>query len=289
METRASYALVGVFTLAVIAAAFGFIYWFADIGASKRRTTLDIVFSDPVTGLSVGAGVLFNGISVGQVVDIRIHPNDPRKVEVRTRVQPETPLRNDTVARLEYQGLTGAASIALTGGDPRAPELKLQDDGFPEIVASRSDFQVLIESARSIAVRADDLVAKIDKLVGDNQASINKIVKNAETFTNALGDNSAGLNRFLSQIGDSGKSALDEVQSAAASIRKLANDIDGRVTEVANGLVRFTGSGLQQYQDLAVEARKTFSELTRTLQSIQRNPQQFIAGPRAAMPQYGGR
>jgi phospholipid/cholesterol/gamma-HCH transport system substrate-binding protein len=37
MESRANYALVGLFTLAVLAALFGFVYWFNSGGAGRRR------------------------------------------------------------------------------------------------------------------------------------------------------------------------------------------------------------------------------------------------------------
>lgn len=290
METRASYALVGAFTLAVIAGAFAFVYWFAGLGAAKQRGTIDIVFSDSVSGLSIGASVLFNGIPVGQVTNIGIRPDDPRQVLVRTRIDNSTPLRKDTTARLEYQGLTGAASISLTGGDPRSPVLVANPgEEFAMLYATRSDFQNLMESARNIAARADDLVTRIDRLVANNEESITKIVKNVEVLSGVLGDTSAGLNRFLDQLGSSSQGALTEVQSAAASINKLAISLDGRVGQISEGVVRFTSSGLQQYQDLAVEARKAVNDFSRLMQSIQRNPQQFIAGPRAPMPQYGGR
>ena len=35
MESRANYALVGLFTLAVIAAMFGFAYWFGSGGGGR--------------------------------------------------------------------------------------------------------------------------------------------------------------------------------------------------------------------------------------------------------------
>ena len=36
METRANYVLIGAFTLAVIAAAFGFVLWFQSLHTTKR-------------------------------------------------------------------------------------------------------------------------------------------------------------------------------------------------------------------------------------------------------------
>jgi phospholipid/cholesterol/gamma-HCH transport system substrate-binding protein len=67
METRANYVLIGLFTLAVIAGAFGFVYWFNTIGGAGERATYRIVFDGSVSGLRTGASVLFNGIRVGEV------------------------------------------------------------------------------------------------------------------------------------------------------------------------------------------------------------------------------
>ena len=117
METRANYALIGLFTLAVIAAAFGFVYWFSGGDRGQSRQSVRIVFSGSVSGLSNGSVVLFNGIRVGEVTDISLLPEDPRRVLSVVQVDARTPVRTDTRARLEYQGLTGVAQIALVGGE----------------------------------------------------------------------------------------------------------------------------------------------------------------------------
>ncbi|MFL5222193.1 MAG: MlaD family protein, partial [Microvirga sp.] len=64
METRANYALIGAFTLAVIVAAFGFVYWFSGGDKAQRRQPVRIVFSGAVSGLSKGSFVTFNGLRV---------------------------------------------------------------------------------------------------------------------------------------------------------------------------------------------------------------------------------
>ena len=40
METRANYVLIGLFTLAVIVGAFGFVYWFHHVGGVARAATI---------------------------------------------------------------------------------------------------------------------------------------------------------------------------------------------------------------------------------------------------------
>src|SRR5919199_2436763 len=118
METRANYVVIGLFTLAVLAGAFGFVYWLARYGEGGRRQTYDIVFMGSVAGLNRGAAVLFNGIRVGEVDNLTLDPRDPQRVNARVRVDSETPVKSDTRAQLEFQGLTGVAYVALVGGSP---------------------------------------------------------------------------------------------------------------------------------------------------------------------------
>ena len=121
METKANYALIGAFTLSVIAAAFGFVFWFSGGDKPSNRKVFRIVFSSSVTGLSRGAYVLFNGLRVGEVTKIDLADN-PSFVYALVELDPRTPVKTDTRARLEYQGLTGVASVALTGGSTTAAD-----------------------------------------------------------------------------------------------------------------------------------------------------------------------
>ena len=63
-------------------------------------------------GLRVGAPVLFNGIRVGDVSDLRL-TNNPSEVAAVVTVEPATPVRRDTTVSLDYAGLTGIASVSL--------------------------------------------------------------------------------------------------------------------------------------------------------------------------------
>lgn len=116
METRANYALIGIFTLAVIASAFGFVLWFSGGDKSGGQRTYKIVFGGSVSGLLPGAPVRFNGVSVGDVTKIDFIPQDPGHVSALVEIDARVPIRVDTKARLEATGLTGVASIALSGG-----------------------------------------------------------------------------------------------------------------------------------------------------------------------------
>src|SRR5580704_3349098 len=116
METRAPFVVVGAFVLAAIAAVFGFVYWLHNSGGLGPRSAYHVQFDGSVPGLLVGAGVLFNGIRVGEVSDLSLAPDNPRRVNATISVASSTPVRADTRVSLEFQGLTGVPAVALEGG-----------------------------------------------------------------------------------------------------------------------------------------------------------------------------
>ena len=121
METRANYVLIGVFTLAVVVGVFGFVYWFQNIGGTGERAFYRVVFDGSVSGLRTGASVLFNGIRVGEVTGLKLDPAKPQQVTATLSIDKSVAVRKDTQIGLEFQGLTGIASVSLKGGNPNAP------------------------------------------------------------------------------------------------------------------------------------------------------------------------
>ncbi|MGL4198216.1 MAG: MlaD family protein, partial [Allorhizobium sp.] len=115
METKANYAIVGFFTMLVIGAAFGFVYWMAEYGRGGEMAPLAIRIPGSANGLSIGSPVRFNGISVGSVRNLYIDNEDPNFSVAFTEVRADAPVTSGTTAVLEIQGLTGAAYVELSG------------------------------------------------------------------------------------------------------------------------------------------------------------------------------
>jgi phospholipid/cholesterol/gamma-HCH transport system substrate-binding protein len=272
METRANYALIGLFTLAVIAAAFGFVYWFSGGERGQARQSIRIVFSGSVSGLSQGSSVSFNGLRVGEVTDISLLPEDPRRVVGIVQVDARTPIRSDTRARLEYQGLTGVANIGLSGGEPSAPPLVAgPGQPMPTIFADRSDFQDLIETARNIARRADDVLERVGRVVSDNEGAISRTIQNVERFSQALGENAEGIDRFLAQIGQAAEKVgplAEKLETLAANVDEVVRSVDRqRVARIVENVDNFTaalGENRQVVGDALKDAASLIDRLNET-------------------------
>ena len=122
METRANYVLIGAFTLIGLIGALGFLLWLAKVEVDKRYAYYDVMFED-VSGLGDAADVRYNGLPIGQVTGVALDTTDPSKVRVTLEVDATVPIKTDTEATLESQGVTGVSYVSLTGGTASAPAL----------------------------------------------------------------------------------------------------------------------------------------------------------------------
>lgn len=306
METRANYTIIGAFTLAVIAAAFGFVYWFAGPQDTGGRTKYEIIFDGSVSGLREGNSVLFNGIPVGQVTKLGLVPGQPGQVKVQIGIRKEVPVLSDARAGLESQGLTGIIAVSIRGGKADAPPLPKGPDGYPVIEADGgAGMAGLISTAQGVAARINavldaidpehikSIVANVDKFsqsVASKSEEVASIIEQANTLTKQLNDIAGKVDTVVVNLkaATSDKDGvLAQATEAATSVRKLADNLDQRTALLTNEVSKFTGPGLRQYEALASDGRRTLSEIDRVLKELQRNPQRLIyGGGNGAIPQY---
>jgi phospholipid/cholesterol/gamma-HCH transport system substrate-binding protein len=246
METRANFVLIGAFTLAVIAGAFLFVLWFSGLTRTTDHHTYAILFDGSVAGLTRGGAVQFNGIRVGEVTEINLVADDPRRVEVLVDLAGRAPINQDTKARLEVQGLTGSAVIALTGGAPNSSPLVSKDGGPPVIVGESSDMQNILQAVQSLSAKADTVLGRVDKLIGDNSAAVADAVRNVDAFSKALSDNAGGVNSALSGVAELGKKIgplSDRLQGLSNDLDKLVKAVDpDKVSGIVGDVKSLTGS-----------------------------------------------
>lgn len=243
MESRANYAVIGGFVLVMLTIGLAFLGWLSNAGQSQRQADVRVVFSGAVTGLSTGSAVLFNGIKIGEVRDLRLDEKDPRTVIAIVRVNRDVPIKTDTRATLSYQGLTGAATLQLEGGSRNAPGLfDVATDGMPTMPADISPFQDILESARNVLTRADSAMAAIDDFIAENGPAFNRTVNNVEKFSAALADNSDNISKAMSSISsaaDSIGAISRDLKGAAAQVTRILDAVDPqRVTEITERLTK---------------------------------------------------
>jgi phospholipid/cholesterol/gamma-HCH transport system substrate-binding protein len=235
METRAHHVLIGAFTVIVVAAALLFALWLVTSSADRQFEEYDIVFNEAVTGLSQGSAVQYNGIKVGSVTHLKLDPADPRRVLARIRLRGDTPVLQDTRAKLALTGVTGVAIIQLSGGTPGNPPLTAPDGSVAIIVADPSPLTQLLANGEDLMTNINEVVARVSKLLStDNMAHIDNTLEHLDKATGVIADQREDIRELLRQLAIASKQAnatLEQSQKLASNANGL---IDGPARETLN-------------------------------------------------------
>lgn len=265
METRANYAIVGLFTVLVMLSAFGFVYWMARYGGSGETAQLIVRIPGSANGLSVGSPVRFNGIPYGVIRRLSIDPESPDYVIAQTEVQANTPIYTDTRAALEIQGLTGSAYIELQGGTPSKDNILLRaltQDAIAEIEADPSSVTNLLATADEILNRANTVIGEVEGFVKDARGPLTETLRNTEIFTGALRDNADGIDDFLKSVAslsETVKSLSGRIDSALGSAEELIKAVDPeKIDRILVNVDKVTG-----------DVANASGDITKTLESFQ--------------------
>ncbi|QSX79672.1 MlaD family protein [Agrilutibacter solisilvae] len=242
METKANYVLIGVFTLVVTLFLLLFALWAAKYSSEKDWRHYAVVFNEPVTGLTEGSPVLYNGISVGTIDALRLAPDDPRRVLATIRIQASTPVKTDTRAKISTPSLTAPPVIQLTGGSPNAPRLADVDPNEIPVIQTEAS------ALQNIADTANKLVARVDELLSDeNVKRISNSLASIEAMTGAIGDQREDLRTMIV----SARRSSEQLEKTLATTDKAVSDIDRELVKKLPGLVNRLDSTLGKLDSAA--------------------------------------
>lgn len=274
MEPRANHVLIGAFTLAGAVLLVLGALWSARWAGEGAWQEIEVHFTQPVSGLSVGSTVQYNGISMGSVRDLRLSPDDPGRVIAIIRLDAQAPLREDTTARLSVSGLTGVSTIQLRGGRSDSPSLEPGPGRErPVIVAEESGLQRLIETSEDIASTASKVMLRLlDFLSEENAERITTTLDNVDKFTQVL----TGESERFGQI-------VQNLHRSSEELPPLIQDMRGMVAEISASLDRVEPALVETFPQAAEELREAMSRLAVTAERIDR----MVARNEAAVAGFG--
>lgn len=296
MEKNANYALVGAATLVLFVGMMAFVVWLAHLQFTQDYDTYDILFEGPVRGLNQGGEVHFNGIKVGEVTKIALDRTNPSRVIARARVTSDVPIKVDSYATLEPQGITGVNYVQITAGTPSKPLLKqtVPKDQIPVIRSQRSALSDLLAGGGTVLTRTIEALDRVNRVLSDqNIRKFSAVVSDTEAVTAELrkrkaliADAQQALHNIdvtsqqlakLSADADSmlngdgrrtlknAADAAEEAKKTAVDARALLNRLDGPASDFAN-------NGLPQITQSVVELQNAAQSLQRLLNDVQTNP-----------------
>jgi phospholipid/cholesterol/gamma-HCH transport system substrate-binding protein len=254
---RASNLMIGTLALAVIAGSFGAFMTWQKLAGRNQQIPFRVIFEGSASGLRKGGSVNFAGIRVGQVVSLTL--DNPRRVVALMTIDANTPVRRDTQVGLEFQGLTGIAAIAFTGGTLDAPPVPLGEDGIPELTADPEGLLDVQEKIR-VALR------NVDKVISDNEVAVKDTLRNFETYTASLSGNAETITSIISAA-DTGVTAVDDTLGKTRKfLSSLASDkYGGELLPTVISLRELIESFDKKSDTALNEARKMLGDLSQSI------------------------
>jgi phospholipid/cholesterol/gamma-HCH transport system substrate-binding protein len=292
METRASYIAVGLFVVALLTGLIVAVLWFAGRQLAESNTRYETYFASVGSGLSAGSPVRVNGVQLGRVAEVALDPDNPTRVRVTMDISSNAPIRSDSVATLEIQSLAGTTAIEISAGTKNAPPIEIQpDQRYPVIWSRESNLSQIVGAVPNLLLKITALADQLQEVVNeknrqaiadtlDNLSQLTAVAsEHREDLAHLLQDSAADardLNQAIANLNQMTKK-LDQVADQASTAMR---DINGVVRENRASLKDFTQNGLQQFQQLAVDVRSLVAELSRTINTLDRDPSRLIYGDR---------
>ena len=306
METKAHHALVGLFAVLLLAAGGFFALWLGKVSLDEDYAFYDIVFDGPVRGLRESGEVRFNGIQVGEVTGLEL--DDQSRVIARIRVLAQTPVRVDSEAQLEPQGLTGLSYILITGGTTDA--LRLESPANrppPQIFARRAQLQGLVEGSEDVLDAAQTTLFRLTALLSEqNVGEVSATLTNLREITDRLSEEAAlvedvrntlaSIDAAARDMSDAASSleefgvtagafldnemtlATNETTLAAMAVNQAAADTNQIVLTLQPAIESLADSGIEDLNRTLSDLRRVVASLERITSEVESNPGGFIAG-----------
>jgi phospholipid/cholesterol/gamma-HCH transport system substrate-binding protein len=282
METKANYVAVGAFVLACVVGLVVTIMWLAGVQYAQEYSYYTATFKGPVTGLGKGTVTRFNGIDVGRIQDLQFDPNDPNAVIVTLQVQPNLNIREDSLASIDSQGLTGGSYVEISGGTAKSPLLTAKaGQKYPVIRTKQSTLAQLEQSAPEVVAKLNVAASRINDLLNDNnRRAIAQTLANLAQVSDTIARRSGDIDAIMRNTNE----ATANLNKASASIQPTLDDVHqtvakfGKVADDADTFV--TGDGLSQISDLISDLRRLTSNLDRFTEQLNRQPTSILFGDR---------
>ena len=274
METRANYIAVGGFVLVLFFGLIGFVLWVAEFRSQAAYNHYDIFFRGSVSGLRTGNPVSYRGVTVGEVEEVRIDPANVEQIRVTVRIDETTPVKTDTLASLEMQGITGGSLVMLSGGTNEAPPLTRQpEQRWPVIEATPSQFERLLQGAPALVESVGALVLQAQELLSpENREAFGDTMQNLQIFSGMLAAQSPNIARTI----EDASGTLAELKESSQAMGRLATQLEkdliqtiGTVNNTAKSIDgAVTGVGADA-QKVLVELRRTTAAATALVRDVQ--------------------
>lgn len=298
MEAKVNFAIVGAFVLLLGTALVGGVLWLSSGKYyGKHYATYVSYMSESVAGLNVNAPVKYRGVDVGFVRRIALNPANVEEVELTLSILQGTPIKEDTIAVLRTQGLTGIAYVELSAGHNDSPLLIARPGQEYPVIRSGPSLLTRLETTvtalvASLTHAADNLNALLND---DNRRAIGKTLADLQVLSRTLAARAPTIDAGLASAARTMENAARLTEELPRLVERVERSAEGfdRMTEAVaragsgaaqtldgtrGDLERFTREGLPEVRALVAELREATATLQRVGGELERNPSMVLYG-----------
>jgi phospholipid/cholesterol/gamma-HCH transport system substrate-binding protein len=306
METRANYAAVGAFVLAMVLLGFAAVVWLGRGELNDQQARYRIYFTGPVSGLRPGAGVEYNGVPVGKVEEVRIDPDNVALIRATIGIDPALGVKTDAVASVQSNLLSGVSFIQIVGGTQDAPVLKAEgNERYPVIRSVPSTLASVAASGPELIDKLNATVERFSALLDEkNRQSLSESLENLRTFTAGLADRNKDLAQLAGNantataaasnllvslehsyagpdgLGNRLTAAIGDFDRVAKGLAETNKQLQQAVQDARPGLRSFSQKTLSDVGSLVAETRQLVASANRVVGTVERDPLSLLFGDR---------
>jgi len=245
MATQRSVELrVGIFVLVCLAVVAGLIWKFGKLSSSAGGRYPLIVSFDNVSGLIVDANVMYAGVSVGKVREIRLDETGKLCARVTLGIYEGVKIRRDAKFVINQSGLLGDRYVDVIPGSPTAEVLK-PGDTVPGATtvdlteAIRNVVDVLhqaggtIERVNGMLQRIDGAIKRVDEMTFSTQNlnHVSSTLAQIDVTTSNAAGLTADLRNLINESRGSVTNTLAALSAAGENVRGTTHRVDDFVRD----------------------------------------------------------
>jgi phospholipid/cholesterol/gamma-HCH transport system substrate-binding protein len=311
MEAKVNFAVVGVFVLVLGAGLIAGVLWFSSGGTYRKAyDTYQTNMAESVSGLSLDAPVRYRGVEVGRVRKMALAPANVQLVQLTLDIERGTPVKQDTVAVLRVQGLTGIAYVELSGDSPDSPALEAKPGEAYPVIRSGPSLMVRLDSAVSaLLTNANRTSMSMNALMDeDNRHAFKQTLAELQVLSRTLAARSAAIDsalvntartmdnaarisgdlpRLVERMSSDLPRLVERLQASADRFDRMSSDVAQAGTGVRADLRQATGEILPEVRMLAADLREVTATLRRFSEQLEQNPSMLLYGKTASRPGPG--
>jgi len=237
-EIQWSQLRVGALVLAATAVLIGLIFLMSGSsgGLFARKLSLRCYFGN-ASGLKNGAPVTLQGVTIGNVIKVRVVPDrNPAPVEVTMRVGEQfvRDLHVDSTAAIAQAGVLGDSYIDIDSthgtGPPPANNAELTPAGSPSIQDVIRTSSLSIDEVHTLTLKVEKLIDSLNstkgtagQLINDPTLGkkINQIATDLQMITGEVSQGKGSIGKLLSD-----DTLYTRANSAVSNLEKISADLN---------------------------------------------------------------